>query len=305
MGMYSAGNSAAMFQDVAIEEAIANSIGEMQSVTPARIISYYRNSHYALVEPLVMKTSATEYKRMPLYVCTVRRLFAGRFLIDIPLNIGDTGWLIASDADTDFVKQRCLNNNGDADVEVNAQQLPNTERTHRYEFGFFIPDRWGDKYMVDENHVTHFDDEDNDRLVIQTEDGKQRVSFKNVDNSGRGEIKITSIDKEDDSKKTIIVIRDGEVMVETTTKTSVKCPDISVVSKNVDVTASESAKVHSPLISIDSGTSFSIDGTLTVTGDITSTGGEITDKRGVVLGTHTHKYNPGPGAPAETVTPTT
>lgn len=239
-------------------------------------------------------------------------MYCGQYLIDVPIDVGDTGWLISADRDTTNVKDLCVHSvNGDLDEW--KQQNPYTDEVKSFNFGFFIPDRWGGDYNRDAEHNAQLSgsSEDADRLVIQSADGNQKISMRHYDDSDKGEIKITSIDTSDTSKKTTIVIKNGVITVETSTETNVTSPKINVKAESVkveaqdvDVTAAKSLAVHCPQVTYDGNTNFIINGILTVSGNIVSTGGEITEKTGINLGTHTHKYNPGSGEPIETITPT-
>lgn len=111
---------------------------------PVVVRSYDRKTHTAVVAPLVkdvdqsaaipIQTNPSEFKT------SVLRLSCGTFLVDIPLNIGDTGWVIASDKDSTIVKSAVTIGSSDQP----KPQSPGTLATHKHAFGFFIPDAWGE-----------------------------------------------------------------------------------------------------------------------------------------------------------------
>lgn len=311
-GMATFGASAALFPENATDAMIGSLVRSMNHVVPARVIAYDRTTHRVQVEPLVRNFDNNKYADCPFYICTVWRMYCGQYLIDVPIDVGDTGWLISADRDTTTVKELCVHS-VDGDLDEWKQQNPYTDMCQSFEFGFFIPDRWGGDFNRDAEHNAQLtgSSEDADRLVIQSADGNQKISMRHYDDSDKGEIKITSIDTSDTSKKTTIVIKNGVITVETATETNVTSPKINVKAEavkveaqDVNVTASKSIAVHCPDVTYDGNTNFKINGLLTVSGNIVSTGGEITEKTGINLGTHTHKYNPGVGTPIETITPT-
>lgn len=258
---------------------------ELQVMIPAAIVSYDRATHVAIVQPLNNKCdmSGKELQRAPMKV-TVIRHYAGRYLLDFPLDEGDTGWVIACDRETSLIKQY----NPDEKGEMKGVNIPGTGETHMYHFGYFIPDRWGDKYNTDAEHNAQLtgDAEDAERLVIQSSDGNQKISIRHFDDKDNGEIKITSIDTSDVTKKTTIVIKNGTITIDTSSK-------INVTSKQIDMTVAESMSVHCPTVTYDSGTAFKIDGTLLVTGDITSQG-DVIPSSGFTLNKHKHTGDGGP-----------
>lgn len=114
---------------------------------PVVVRSYDRKTHTAVVAPLVkdvdqsaaipVQTNPSEFKT------SVLRLSCGTFLVDIPLNVGDTGWVIASDKDSTIVKSAVTI--GSSDIKNQPKpQSPGTLATHKHAFGFFIPDAWGE-----------------------------------------------------------------------------------------------------------------------------------------------------------------
>ena len=120
---------------------------------PCCIYSYDRTTHIARVMPLVKKgfyNGEWIYLRRQPFDTTVRNIQAGGFTIDFPLYIGDTGWVFASDRDTQLLKRQGALTNSVLEgnrqipvVEDSYQQKPNTTQINKWTFGFFLPDNWG------------------------------------------------------------------------------------------------------------------------------------------------------------------
>lgn len=144
----------------ALETLVENGIRATEGVMYGKIETYDRKTHTALVKPMVkiLGTNGEELERCAI-PCTVLRCYSGNFLIDMPLDKDDTGWIIAADRDTTAAKQS------------NEPENPTTLEMKKFRFGFFIPDKaYGDFDL-------HPDDIDNQRMVIQTKDGSQRISL--------------------------------------------------------------------------------------------------------------------------------
>lgn len=143
----------------AVENICANWFADKQFCCLGKIEVYDREKHIAIVQPMVKRVGAQGHTvDPPKVVCTVRRLSACGYLIDIPINVGDTGWVIAADVDTEEAKKS-------KEVELPPSMLKN-----QFRYGFFIPDAFGERPLND-------DDKENNRLVISTDDGRQRISM--------------------------------------------------------------------------------------------------------------------------------
>ena len=139
---------------VAIE---AHDVGLMRSLKvcfPACVKSYDRESHTAEVMPLVKSGHYNgkewKYTNRPSYRVSVRSVQCGGFTIDVPLYVGDTGWVIASDRDTTHLKEEgaltaavLSGDRPEALLESSYQQKPEQPVMHDFVRGFFIPDNWG------------------------------------------------------------------------------------------------------------------------------------------------------------------
>lgn len=134
----------------------AHDLGLLRSLgicLPACVYSYDRSTHTAVVMPLVKQAfynGKWEYIRKKTFKVSVRNIQCGGFTIDIPVFVGDTGWVFSSDRDTLLVKQEGTLTNSVLDrdrpiaiVEDDYQQKPNTPTLHSFVHGFFIPDNWG------------------------------------------------------------------------------------------------------------------------------------------------------------------
>lgn len=113
-----------------------------ESCVPA-IIKEVNDDHSAFAQPLMkMMTESQEIDSAPILVTTFWD-YHGGFEVWHPLSVGDTGWLIAADRNTDLVKQ--YNCDGKSDGPQNAN---NDGNLHKYRFGFFFPDRWKSQSTV-------------------------------------------------------------------------------------------------------------------------------------------------------------
>ena len=163
---------------------------------PAIVRDYNRNSHLALVQPLVnIVSSEGEQMERSTILVPVRRVMYGEFMVDFPLNIGDTGWVIAGDRDSE---NALLANSSDVTSESNPNeggQRPTTRLLHKYRFGFFIPDRWGtinlstkdgDHNYMEGQNVDGANVDYKDLAVIRSQNGKTMIAL-----SKDGDVEIT------------------------------------------------------------------------------------------------------------------
>lgn len=245
-------------------EAFYDSFGESVSrgvvvMRPATVVKYDRNTHNVAVQPLVALADGDRFVKDGVVTCTVWRPYSGHYLIDMPLDVGDTGWVIAADVDTDNVKRNCVN---DTEGDVPGVWSPKTRWTHRLQHGFFIPDRWGERYKTDDRHVTYFDDGELDkgRLVIQSSDGKQRISVGTV--GGTFDIRVDA----------------ASVVSVNAPFVAVNAKDVTVDTEKMSVTAKSGVRFDAPeveftgKVTIDSGAN----GTITPLNLATVTNGVVT-----------------------------
>ena len=109
---------------------------------------------------------------------TVLTPFSGGIFLSMPLEAGDTGWLVASDLDTSLFKKE----------KKPAQQ--NALTRHLYQYGFFVPDAING-YTVSED--------DEGAVVLTTTNGKTKIALKH------NEINIVSDDKLKINAKSITI----------------------------------------------------------------------------------------------------
>lgn len=140
-----------------IGEVLAEFSRNLEVCMPAIVVSYDRVKHEAIVQPAinVIMTTGEQVTRAQMF-CTVWRFCAGGYLIDLPLEAGDTGWLIASDRNTTNFKENPANPTN-----------PNTYETHKYSAGFFIPDKFGSLTLTGEDG----------RMVIMNGAGTEKISI--------------------------------------------------------------------------------------------------------------------------------
>lgn len=143
-------------------------IDKVRVTMPCKILSYDRSTHVANVRVMFNweLPDGSVMNGCDINGITLRRMFAGGFLIDFPINEGDTGWIIATDRDATTVKTNRI------------PSLPASPFCNSYASGFFIPDQWGSNDDLGINIA------DEGRLVVQNADGTQKISI------GTGDIKV-------------------------------------------------------------------------------------------------------------------
>lgn len=156
---------------------------EFECAIPAKIVHVY-NDHTADAQPLIKLVSSTEaIDQAPVRVTTLWN-FHGDFEVHHPLNVGDTGWLIAADRNTDLVKQ--YNCELDETQNQGAQEPNKDLNLHRYRWGFFIPDRW-DKQLREKETVPeqlqdcfYIRDRNGNVEILLDEDGRIDITAKSA-----------------------------------------------------------------------------------------------------------------------------
>ena len=155
---------------------------DKQGAIPAIVRSYNRKTGIATVQPIVTYVVDTKEgeKLIPrgTYDVSVIRFAHGGFVIDAPLFVGDTGWLIAADRNAKDAKEansKILNADQDDESPYNEGfKRPTDDSLRSFSWGFFIPDTWGDTELTK-----------NDGLVIKDVDEKNVIAL----NDGAIEIK--------------------------------------------------------------------------------------------------------------------
>lgn len=116
----------------AIHQAISQHMRDnVDDMLPATVVSYNAATNRAVVRPLsVMVDSAgRQIEREPIGDIPVYRYGGGGFVVTLPVQPGDFGWLKASDRD--------ITHNLTA---TGTQARPQTGRTHSFSDGMFYPD---------------------------------------------------------------------------------------------------------------------------------------------------------------------
>ena len=241
---------------------------------PAIVRDYNRNSHLALVQPLVNMVSSEgeQLERSPILV-PVRRVMYGEFMVDFPLNIGDTGWVIAGDRDSE---NALLANSGNVTSSSNPNeggQRPATKLLHKYRFGFFIPDRWG-------------------TINLSTKDGDANyMEGQNVDGANV-DYKDKAVIRSQNGKTRIVLSKDGDMEISLDSRLSITSPvDIS---GNVNISGNLTLDG-----SMASTGAISTSGAIHASDDISTEGNVVSDSdimvnlgenEGISLKSHMHKY---------------
>jgi len=142
-----------------ISEVLAEFARNFECCLPAIVVSYDRATHTAIVQPAVniVMASGQQVERAQVSA-SVWRFMCGGYLIDLPIVAGDTGWLVASDRETESVKT------------FKTASPPQTYETHKYENGFFIPDRFGALTVP-------LSGEDAGNMVFQNAEGTEKISI--------------------------------------------------------------------------------------------------------------------------------
>lgn len=155
---------------------------DMECCRPGIVEEYNRETHVVGVRPLVKHVDFNnEASNLPVQWMTLQRMQIGGFLIDLPVHVGDVGWMIATDRNAEFAKYKnnkiqekdtCKLKDGRIDYGEGNQgpQSPGQYDMHSFLTGFFIPDSWS-KIKMPEGHE--------ESLVISTvdKDGKFSASI--------------------------------------------------------------------------------------------------------------------------------
>ena len=233
----------------------------MECCLPAIVKDYNRTSHLALVQPLtnIVSSDGEQMERADIIV-PVRRIQHGAFLIDFPIYKGDTGWIIAADRDSET---SLLSNSGDVNKDSNPNQggqKPSTGILHKYRFGFFIPDRWGN-IDIEEDYGAGEDD-----AVICSRNGKTKIVI-----SQEGDVEI-SLDQHEGNANLVInsnVTMSGNLSVS---------GDMNISEGSLTISKNEQ------IVSIDEG-SISASSSISAEGDVHSEANVISEKDVIVNST--------------------
>lgn len=177
---------------------------------PAIVKKYDRSTGIVKVQPIVsnladdINNQEIEIPRSE-YDVHVVRFAHGGYVVDAPLFVGDTGWLIAGDRNsTSAIKANSTILKEDQDDENSPNEgykKPDDNSLKSFAWGFFIPDTWG---------ITDFTEEDGlvvrgQRISVESD----HVTIECGDNSA-------SISKESvniDTKKCSVEVKEGSASV--------------------------------------------------------------------------------------------
>ena len=143
----------------AMQTILGKFLQNVDDCLPATVVSYDRLANVATVRPLVavLTTEGASVPRAAVASVPVFSFGCGRFVVNFPLKGGDLGWIKANDRDISLFAQSL------------KEAKPNTLRKHSFQDGVFFPDAV---------RTFTIDGEDFDEnMVIQTQDGKIRVSI--------------------------------------------------------------------------------------------------------------------------------
>lgn len=145
-------------ENTRIETLLNDFAKRFQTCIPAKVVEVISRDTVK-VSPTVLQTdsqgNSVEWADI---TTTVLTPFSGGIIISMPLSVGDTGWLVASDLDTSLFKKN----------KKPSQQISYTR--HLYQYGFFVPDAI--------NGYTISDD-DSGAIVISTLDGTTKIALSN------------------------------------------------------------------------------------------------------------------------------
>lgn len=102
----------------------------IQNVIPAIVQSYDKATNRAVVKPAITGVASQGQKvpKEPYIDIPVLKFAGGGASFSVPIQAGNTGWLIACDRNISIFKQKL------------TESAPNDYRKHKFEDGFFIPD---------------------------------------------------------------------------------------------------------------------------------------------------------------------
>lgn len=202
----------------------------VDNALPARIVSYDRDKNLAVVQPMVamLTTDGATIPRAQINGVPVLLLGGGGHMLSFNLKEGDLGWIHASDRDISLFMQSFSN------------ASPNTIRFHSFEDSLFIPDAMRNFTI---------NDEDAENVVLQTLDGKYRVTIWD------DRVKITADD-------TTVEMKTGTIELKAPVTITAEAPNIllngnvtsggGIGTPNLVLTASASISLNAPAIAINS-----------------------------------------------------
>lgn len=231
---------------------------DLENNIPVVVESYDRNENVLIAFPAInVPITDGSYMQRDVIKVSCALMFGGNMIMSFPIKKGDTGWIIGGDRDTSLFKQNLQITN------------PNTLRLHKFQFGFFIPDKVKG-YTISE--------EDADAVVIQSLDGSTKISAQ------PGKVKIVATDVEVDC--TNLTGTCSSATLDASTSVVVTVPTMTV-NGNLLVSGSISAGTGG-------GGSISMSGgTIVADGDVQTKGGALSVNGHVHTGVQSGGSNTG------------
>lgn len=155
-----------------INEAIKKAVKELQTCIPA-IVKEVKGRNQVVVSPAIQQTSAG-WQTLP-WADIVLPVYAPQGkegIISMPVSAGDTGWIIAGDLDPSLYFKN---------PKSPAKQ--NVFDRHNYQYGFFIPCKFGDFGI---------EDTDSGGIVIKNGNTKIVIKENEIDIVSNNELKINA-----------------------------------------------------------------------------------------------------------------
>lgn len=139
--------------------AFTKFLQKTDDMLPAEVVSYDSATNTAEVKPLIyiISTADQQIQRAAVASVPVYQISAGGFIVRLPVNKGDLGWIKANDRDISIFKQ------------TNEGSSPNTQRKHSFEDALFYPQCAFDVVTIAE--------EDAVNMVIQNYAGTVKISL--------------------------------------------------------------------------------------------------------------------------------
>lgn len=136
---------------------------DMDNMLPGKVIAVDRVKNRVTVELMVsmINTARQVVKRAQIASIPIYQPSAGGYVINLPVQEGDLGWVKTTDTDISLFLQT-LNS-------TPVAQPPNTFITHKFDSSLFYPDEMNVDVTIAE--------EDADNLVIQKNDGTVKISL--------------------------------------------------------------------------------------------------------------------------------
>lgn len=184
-----------------------------QHCLPAIVKSYDREKGIVEVIPLaklVLQTEdGEEVKNRPTYTVPVYKVSQGGFSIDVPLFIGDTGWLFAGDRNTDTAREKnssqikedeSVDDDGKFDGENEGAQRPDTLALGDFAWGFFLPASWSQTALSNDDGIV---------ITYTPKPNETEAKPINIKVNKDGIKIVRGVEGENEDGDTIIIDKDG------------------------------------------------------------------------------------------------